>query len=42
MFDRAASAAWQVGAARHVDIAALRALATLAQDTTPASGPHHK
>lgn len=38
MFDRAASAAWQIGAAPHVDIAALRALATLLQDVTPASG----
>ncbi|QND61886.1 hypothetical protein [Mesorhizobium huakuii] len=38
MFDRAANAALQVGAAPHVDIAALRALATLLQDVTPASG----
>jgi hypothetical protein len=37
MFDRAASAVWHVGAAPHVDIAALRALAALLQDITPAS-----
>jgi hypothetical protein len=37
MFDRAASAAWRVGAAPRVDIAVLRALATLLRDVTPAS-----
>jgi len=38
MFDRAARAAWRVGAAPYVDIAVLTALATLLQDVTPVSG----
>jgi hypothetical protein len=37
MFDRAACAAWRVGAAPHVDIAVLSALATLLQDVTSVS-----
>lgn len=42
MFDRAASAARQVGAPPHVDIAGLRALATLLEDVAPASGTPRK
>src|SRR6202045_4334248 len=38
MFDRAARAAWRVGAAPYVDIAVLTALATLLQDVTSVSG----
>jgi hypothetical protein len=38
MFDRAAHAAWRVGAAPYVDIAVLTALATLLQDVTSVSG----
>jgi len=38
MFDRAARATWRVGAAPHVDIAVLSALATLLQDVTSVSG----
>jgi hypothetical protein len=38
MFDRAAGAAWRVGAAPYVDIAVLTALATLLQDVTSVSG----
>lgn len=38
MFDRAAGAAWHVGAAPYVDIAVLTALATLLQDVTSVSG----
>src|SRR5882762_10211079 len=38
MFDRAARAAWRVGAAPYVDIAVLAALATLLQDVTSVSG----
>jgi hypothetical protein len=34
MFDRAACAAWRVGAAPYVDLAVLTALATLLQDVT--------
>src|SRR5258708_2788193 len=37
MFDRAAGAAWRVGAAPYVDIAVLTALATLLQDVTSVS-----
>src|SRR6202163_2648839 len=37
MFDRAARATWRVGAAPHVDIAVLSALATLLQDVTSVS-----
>src|ERR1700730_3338969 len=37
MFDRAARAAWRVGAAPYVDIAVLTALATLLQDVTSVS-----
>src|SRR3984885_11096459 len=37
MFDRAAGAAWRVGAAPYVDIAVLTGLATLLQDVTPVS-----
>ena len=40
MFDRAAGAAWRVGAAPYVDIAVLTALATLLQDVTSVSGAH--
>jgi NAD(P)-dependent dehydrogenase (short-subunit alcohol dehydrogenase family) len=38
MFDRAARAAWRVGAAPYVGIAVLTALATLLQDVTSVSG----
>jgi hypothetical protein len=38
MFDRAARAAWRVGAAPYVDIAVLTALATLLRDVTSVSG----
>src|SRR6202171_574528 len=38
MFDRAARAAWRVGAAPDVEIAVLTALATLLQDVTSVSG----
>src|ERR1700737_2022965 len=38
MFDRAARAAWRVGAAPYVDIAVLTALATLLQEVTSVSG----
>src|SRR6202022_475583 len=38
MFDRAARAAWRVGAAPYVDIAVLTALAALLQDVTSVSG----
>src|SRR5271156_1731550 len=38
MFDRAARAAWRVGAAPYVDIAVLTGLATLLQDVTSVSG----
>jgi fructose-1,6-bisphosphatase II / sedoheptulose-1,7-bisphosphatase len=38
MFDRAARAAWRVGAAPYVEIAVLTALATLLQDVTSVSG----
>jgi hypothetical protein len=38
MFDRAARAAWRVGAAPYVDIAVLTALATLLLDVTSVSG----
>ena len=38
MFDRAACAAWRVGAAPYVDLAVLTALATLLQDVTSVSG----
>src|SRR5260221_2532865 len=38
MFDRAAGAAWRVGAAPYVDLAVLTALATLLQDVTSVSG----
>src|ERR1700716_3557063 len=38
MFDRAARAAWRVGAAPYVDMAVLTALATLLQDVTSVSG----
>src|SRR3981189_3891751 len=38
MFDRAAGAAWRVGAAPYVDIAVLTALATLLRDVTSVSG----
>jgi hypothetical protein len=38
MFDRAARAAWRVGAAPYVDIVVLTALATLLQDVTSVSG----
>src|SRR5258707_9389861 len=38
MFDRAARAAWRVGAAPYVDIAVLTASATLLQDVTSVSG----
>jgi hypothetical protein len=39
MFDRAARATWRVGAAPHVDIAVLSALATLLQDVTVTKRP---
>ena len=38
MFDRAARAAWRVGAAPYVDMAVLSALAALLQDVTSISG----
>jgi hypothetical protein len=38
MFDRAARAAWRVGAAPYVDIAVLTASATLLQDVKSVSG----
>src|SRR5258707_9047870 len=38
MFDRAARAAWRVGAAPYVDIAVLTALASLLQDVTSVFG----
>src|SRR3981189_171282 len=38
MFDRAARAAWRVGAAPYVDIAVLTALAPLLRDVTSVSG----
>jgi hypothetical protein len=38
MFDRAARAAWRVGAAPYVEIAVLTALARLLQDVTVHTG----